>query len=256
MTSIITKLAQETDKGQLRDGQPQICSHPLVLVGTVHRDPRGYARLFRVLEKERPGLITVEMSSYSRTFRVRQSSMIRDTLRANLRKIQKEDRQPLSGILSHSLILGIFFLLKEPFEWRAAKSYASQYGVLLQEIDLSSFAQDHLAYLSELVALKNLRTLLHLNSLAYGDLVQAQYSRADFLFHHPPLIRLTPPAFQEREVFMAGKIRELIQGTTNKGKILHVAGWEHLIDSPEENSLVGLLKDLQPRRVLLSTLGN
>ena len=228
---------------------------PLVLVGAVHRDPKGYARLFRLLERERPALITVEISSYSRTFRAQQSSMIRNTLRANLRRIQKEDRRPLSAILSHSLILGIFFLLKEPFEWRAAKSYASRHGVLLQDIDLSPFAQDHLAHLSELIALKNLRTLLHLNSLAYADLVQSQYSRADFLFHHPPFIRLIPSALQEREVYMAGKIRELIRGI-NRGKILHVAGWEHLIDSPGGNSLFGLLKDLQPQRVLLSTLGN
>lgn len=175
----------------------------LILVGTVHRDPKGYARLFRLLERESPALVTVEISPYSRTFRVQQSSLIRNTLRENLRRIQKEEGRPLSTILAHSLILGVFFLLKEPFEWRAAKSYAAQYGVLLQDIDLSPFAQDNLAHLSELIALKNLRTLLHLNSPSFADLVQSQYSRAGFLFHHPPSTRLTPKAFQEREVYMA-----------------------------------------------------
>lgn len=227
----------------------------LILVGTVHRDPKGYARLFRLLERESPALVTVEISPYSRTFRVQQSSLIRNTLRENLRRIQKEEGRPLSTILAHSLILGVFFLLKEPFEWRAAKSYAAQYGVLLQDIDLSPFAQDNLAHLSELIALKNLRTLLHLNSPAFADLVQSQYSRAGFLFHHPPSTRLTPKAFQEREVYMAEKIRKLAQGI-NGGKILHVGGWEHLIDSPGGNSLFGLLKDMQPQRVLLSALEN
>ena len=227
----------------------------LILVGTVHRDPKGYARLFRLLERESPALVTVEISLYSRTFRVQQSSLIRNTLRENLRRIQKEEGRPLSTILAHSLILGVFFLLKEPFEWRAAKSYAAQYGVLLQDIDLSPFAQDNLAHLSELIALKNLRTLLHLNSPSFADLVQSQYSQAGFLFHHPPSIRLTPKAFQEREVYMAEKIRKLAQGI-NGGKILHVGGWEHLIDSPGGNSLFGLLKDMQPQRVLLSTLEN
>jgi len=227
----------------------------LILVGTVHRDPKGYARLFRLLERESPALVTVEISPYSRTFRVQQSSLIRNTLRENLRRIQKEEGRPLSTILAHSLIMGVFFLLKEPFEWRAAKSYAAQYGVLLQDIDLSPFAQDNLAHLSELIALKNLRTLLHLNSPAFADLVQSQYSRAGFLFHHPPSTRLTPKAFQEREVYMAEKIRKLAQGI-NGGKILHVGGWEHLIDSPGGNSLFGLLKDMQPQRVLLSALEN
>jgi hypothetical protein len=227
----------------------------LILVGTVHRDPKGYARLFRLLERESPALVTVEISPYSRTFRVQQSSLIRNTLRENLRRIQKEEGRPLSTILAHSLIMGVFFLLKEPFEWRAAKSYAAQYGVLLQDIDLSPFAQDNLAHLSELIALKNLRTLLHLNSPSFADLVQSQYSRAGFLFHHPPSIRLTPKAFQEREVYMAEKIRKLAQGI-NGGKILHVGGWEHLIDSPGGDSLFGLLKDMQPQRVLLSALEN
>lgn len=198
-------------------GNPRFLGPPLVLVGTVHRDPKGYARLFRLLERERPALITVEISPYSRTLRVQQSALLRNTLRENLRRIQKEDGRPLSAILSHSLIMGIFFLLKEPFEWRAAKIYASRNGILLQDIDLSAFAHDHLANLSELIALKNLQALLHLDSLSYTDLVQSQYSRASFLFHHPPSIRLTPTAFQEREMYMAGKIREFTQGI-NGGK--------------------------------------
>ena len=236
-------------------GNSRFLGLPLVLVGTVHRDPKGYARLFRLLERERPAFITVEISPYSRTLRVQQSALLRNILRKNLRRIQKEGGQPLTAILSHSLIMGIFFLLKEPFEWQAAKKFASRNGILLQDIDLSAFAQDHLANLSELITLKNLHALLGLRSLSYLELVQTQYSRASFLFHYPPSIRITPPAFQEREVYMAGKIRELSQESKGR-KILHIGGWEHLIDFPEGNSLFGLLKDLQPQRVLLSALEN
>jgi len=254
MASTMTKLSQERDKGQLSGGQPRF-SHPhLVLVGTVHRDPRGYTRLFRLLERERPAMVTVEISPFSRALRVQQSAMLLRTLRRNLRQIQKEDGRPLTTIFSHSLIMGIFFLLKEPFEWRAARIYASQNGIPLHDIDLSAFAQDHLANLPELIALKNLQTLLGLSSLPYPDLVRSQYSRAGFLLRHPPSIRIRPPGFQEREVYMAGKIREFAHGI-KEGKILHVGGWEHLIDFEEENSVFGLLKDLKPQRILLSTLG-
>ncbi len=254
IASTMTKLSQERDKGQLSDGRSQFAHPRLVLVGTVHRDPRGYTRLFRLLERECPAMVTVEISPYSRALRVQQSVMLLRTLRRNLRQIQKEDRRPLTAILSHSLIMGIFFLLKEPFEWRAAKIYASQNGIPLQDIDLSAFAQDHLANLPELIALENLQILLRQSSLSYPDLVRSQYSRAAFLLRHPPSIRITPPAFQEREAYMACRIREFAQGIKG-GKILHVSGWEHLIDYPGGNSLFGLLKDLQPQRILLSASG-
>ncbi len=235
-------------------GNRRVPRSPLVLVGTVHRDPLGYARLLHLLEWEHPAFITVEISPYSRTLRLQQSALLRSNLRRNLRRIQEEDGQSLTAILSHSLIRGIFFLLKEPFEWRAAKMYATRNGIHLQDVDLSTFAHDHLTNLPELIAIKNLQALLRLSSVPYADLVRSQYSRANFLFHYPPSVRITPPAFQEREVFMAGKIRELAQGG-KEGKILHVGGWEHLIDFPEGNSLFGLLRDLQPQRILLSAGG-
>ncbi len=254
IASTMTKLSQERAKGQLSGRQRRFSSPPVVLVGTVHRDPGGYSRLFRLLQKERPALITVEISPYSRTLRVEQSAMLLSTLRSNLRQVQKKDGRPLTAILSHSLIMGIFFLLKEPFEWRAAKNYAGRNGILLKDIDLSSFAEEHLASLPELIALKNLQTLLGFASPPYADLVRSQYCRANFLLRHPPSIRIHPSGFGEREVYMASRIREFAQGT-KRGKILHVGGWEHLIDFQEEKSVFGLLKDLKPRRILLSALG-
>jgi hypothetical protein len=227
----------------------------LVMVGTVHRDPKGYARLSCLLEKERPDVMTVEISPYSRAFRLRQSSLLRNTLRENLLRIQKEEGKPLRTILAHSMIIGIFFLLQEPFEWRAAKLYANRHRVLLKDIDLSPFSHDHLAHLAELIALQNLRTLLHLDSPPLSELVQFQCCRAASFWHHPPSIRFTSQGLQEREIYMAEKIRKLVQGIRG-GKILHVGGWEHLIDSPKGNSLLGLLKDLRPQRVLLSAPEN
>jgi len=227
----------------------------LVMVGTVHRDPGGYARLSRILERERPDLITVEVSPYSRLFRAEESSALRNTLRENLRKIQKEEGRPLSDFLSRGAIMGIFFLLKEPFEWRAAKSYAHRYGIVIHDIDLSIFSKVNLAHLSELIAVENLRTLLRLHIPSFSEQVKTQYSRAEFLFHHPPSFWPAPKELKEREAYMAEKIRKFAQGG-NGEKILHVGGWEHLIDDPDGNSLFALLQDLQPKRVLLNTFKN
>jgi hypothetical protein len=67
----------------------------VVLVGTVHRDPKGYAKLFHLLEQERPSVITVEISPYSRAFRAQQAATLRARLRENLQKIGKERGQSL-----------------------------------------------------------------------------------------------------------------------------------------------------------------
>ena len=161
----------------------------LTMVGTVHRDPKGFSKLSRLLENERPDLISVEISPYARALRARRSAGFRATLRENLRRISKEEIRPFREIMAHGAILGIYFLLKEPYE------------------------------------------------------------------SHPPFFWPVPTEVKEREASMAGKIRELFQ-VAKGGKLLHIGGWEHLIELPSGKSLFGLLKDLRPRRVLWSSNGN
>ena len=56
----------------------------LVMVGTVHRDPKGFGKLLRILEREAPDFITVEISPYALEFREKQASHFRAILRENL----------------------------------------------------------------------------------------------------------------------------------------------------------------------------
>ena len=75
----------------------------LTMVGTVHRDPKGFSKLSRLLENERPDLISVEISPYARALRARRSAGFRATLRENLRRISKEEiRLPPSLLLAIS----------------------------------------------------------------------------------------------------------------------------------------------------------
>jgi len=227
----------------------------LVMVGTVHRDPKGYARLWHFLEKVRPDLITVEISPYSRAFRARHCAAFRNSLRENLERIREEDGRPLGEIISQSAILGIFYLLREPYEWRAAKSYARRERIPLMDIDLPSFSQEKLSYLPELITLENLRALLRIPFPDLSKEVETLYLRARFLFNHPPCFWPTTSEVEEREAHMAQKIRRLVQQAGGK-KILHIGGWEHLVEFPQGISLFGLLKDFRPRRVLLSSIAN
>jgi hypothetical protein len=59
-----------------------------------------------------------------------------------------------------------------------------------------------------------------------------------------------PEETREREANMAGEIRRLME-ENRKGKILHVGGWEHLVEALHGNSLLARLEDLKPRRLLL-----
>ena len=227
----------------------------LIMVGTVHRDPKGYPRLLRLLEREQPALVTVELSPYGRIFRAQQSAAWRNTLRENLRRIEKEEGRPLRMILSQSAILGIFFLLREPYEWRAAKAYADRHGIILRNIDLSCYSADKFSHLSELISLENLRTLLRIPFLDLSKQVESEYSRARLLFFDPPFTWSPIQEVKEREAYMAEKIRSLVRREKGE-KILHIGGWEHLIDFSPGKSLFGLLQDLRPQRVLLSSMAN
>ncbi len=60
----------------------------LLMVGTVHRDPRGKAKLLRLLQREKPAAISVEISLYARLFRAQKATIFRAVLRENLKKIR------------------------------------------------------------------------------------------------------------------------------------------------------------------------
>ena len=227
----------------------------LVLVGTVHRDPKGYAKLLRLLEQERPSLITVEISPYSRAFLAQHSAALRARLRENLGIIGKEGGRLLREIISQSAVLEIFLALREPYEWRAAKNYADRHGIALMDIDLSCYSEDKLSHLIELISLENLRALLHLHSVDLLRQVDAQYARAKFLFAHPPSSWPVMEEATRREAYMADKIRGFAR-QRNKEKALHIGGWEHLIELPEGKSLFGLVRDLQPKRIILDSMAN
>jgi hypothetical protein len=158
-------------------------------------------------------------------------------------------------MISQSAVLEIFLILTEPYEWRAAKVYADRHGIALMDIDLSGYAEEKLSHLTELVSLENVRALIHLPSFDLSRQVESQYTRAQFLFTHPPSTWPTSEEVMGREAYMAEKIRGLVR-QKNQGKALHIGGWEHIIELPEGKSLFGLVKDLQPIRIILDSMAN
>jgi len=223
-------------------------SSSLILAGTVHRDPKGFQKLLRLLEKEAPGLITVEISPYALEFRAKRSSHLRAVLRENLKKILRENGGSYQSFISHGAIQGIFLLLTIPYEWRAAELYARSRTIKARPIDLSSYSEEKLAHVAELLEPENLRTLMQSTALPIADQVISQYKQARALWNHAPEAWPGSMEKEERERHMAGEIRALLK---EGEKVLHVGGWEHLMDLPNERSLFAELRDLNPRRILL-----
>ncbi|MBP1713573.1 MAG: hypothetical protein H6Q42_1776 [Deltaproteobacteria bacterium] len=227
-------------------------SSSLVMVGTVHRDPKGFGKLLRVLEKETPDFITVEISPYALEFRAKQASRLRATLRENLRKIQREEGGLYRCFLSHGEIQGIFLLLKVPFEWRAAEGYAKSRQIGLKAIDLSLYSEEKLAQVSELIHVDNLRALLDSQQPPVDDQVAGQYKIARALWRRPMAAGSISEEIQEREGHMAKEICRLMEEEGRKRKILHIGGWEHLVQASTGESLFERLEGFRPRRLLLA----
>ncbi len=223
----------------------------VLLVGVVHRDPRGKIKLSQLLGEEKPAFISVEISRYSRVFRARNAGTLRATLRKNLARIHEEDGLGWQDILSHGEIQGIFSFLREPYEWRAAEDYARKAGAIIKDIDLSWSSEEKLSHIPELVSLENLRSLLRLSSPKLQHHAQQQYRRAGFLFAHPPSVWPKGREEEDREIFLANELRRIIQGAGER-QVVHIGGWEHLLEFPDGISFYGLLKDFHPARILLT----
>ncbi len=210
--------------------------------------------LSRLLEKEQPGIITVEVSLYARNFRRRESSPRRSVLRENLKRIAREDGRSLRETILHPAIKGIFFLLRDPFEWRAAAAYAAtRKEILLKAIDLSIYSREKLGHIGELIAVENLRVLLGTPVFDLRREAESVYRRARALFLHPPAAWTASEETRTREAHMARVIRSLVR-RANGRKVLHIGGWEHLVEAPGGESLWGRLKDLRPERKLLGDI--
>jgi hypothetical protein len=223
----------------------------LILVGTVHRDSKGFQRLLAILGREVPDFITVEISPYALRFREKHAPGLQAILRENLRRIQREEEESYRRCMSHGEIQGIFRLLRIPFEWRAAKAYAQQHQIACKAIDLSKYSKEKLNHVSELIHFDNLLALLQIPRFRIDRKIDWEYQRARDLWDHPPKGRsIFSEEIEEREAHMAGEIHRLME-EDKKRRVLHVGGWEHLLEMRPKKSLFTRLENFNPCRLLL-----
>ncbi|MCX5896204.1 MAG: hypothetical protein NTZ51_10295 [Proteobacteria bacterium] len=246
----------------------------LILVGTVHHDPRGYDKLFSLLTALRPDIISIELSPYGRGFRTRNSRKLVQRLLFLYHAARPHNHFPdsfLSGDKDNrrpvhltedelkmlpSLLLELLATIRFPFEYAAARDYAETCRVPLYCIDLSPVSRKRLRlFREEALTEANITMLLSLPDKGVQESVNLCYKRAraawdEFSRDRRAGKESTGAAADERDVHMSKRIINLLQKHPGK-RILHLGGWEHCAGGIGTINLYHMLREFSPLRVLL-----
>lgn len=218
----------------------------LILIGTVHGDPQGYARAMKLLQRWQPDLVTVEVSRFSLRYRRRQEPRWQRSLRQALKELP-------AAAADHLAIRRVMAQVAQPFEVRVARDYSRRGGTPWRPLDLGGPSRRHLPrYARELLSPENLRALLGTEDEPLEDYVAGEYRRAHMSCDRPlwrPLAA-NPESrrFWARERLLARRLRHCLAGS---GRVAHLGGWEHLVPWRDATGLWQDLADLKPLRFFL-----
>ncbi|MGO8762623.1 MAG: hypothetical protein ACLP2P_00955 [Desulfobaccales bacterium] len=221
-----------------------IAGHSLTLVGTVHGDPRGQPRAGKLLHHLRPDLVTVEISPFSLRYRQRHGGHWQHQLDTALADLPE-------GAALHLAIRRLAAQVALPFEVRAARDYARSFKTPWRPLDLGFLSRRHLPrYGPELLSPANVQALLNTPDGSLEDFIAGEFRRARLALAQAPRRPISCGADEtlRREHYLARRLRQLAR---RYRRVVHLGGWEHLVDWQDSPGLWGDLADLQPRRLLL-----
>jgi hypothetical protein len=221
-----------------------IASYSLILIGTVHGDPQGQARAGKLLYHLRPDLVTVEISPFSLSYRLKHGRGWQRQLAAALAELPP-------GAERHLAIQRLASQVVLPFEVRAVGDYSRRLNVPWRPLDLGFLSRRHLPrYATELLTPANLEALLATADGDLEDFVAGEFRRARQALEGAPRRRLWPgvPETVRRERCLARRLRRLV---ARHRRVVHLGGWEHLVTWEDSVGLWPDLADLKPRRLLL-----
>ena len=155
------------------------------------------------------------------------------------------------GAALHLAIQRLAAQVALPFEVRAARDYSRSVSVPWRPLDLGFLSRRHLPrYGPELLSPANVQALLNTPDGDLKDFVAGEFRRARQALARAPRRPISPgaPETLRREHFLARRLRGL---ASRHRRVVHLGGWEHLVDWQDSPGLWGDLADLKPRRVLL-----
>jgi hypothetical protein len=221
-----------------------IASYRLMLIGTVHGDPRGQARAGELLTRLRPNLVTVEISPFSLRYRRQHGDRWQRQLADALAELPE-------GAARHLAVQRLAAQVALPFEVKAAQDYRRSAGVPWRPLDLGFLSRRHLPrYEPELLSPANLKALLTTADGELTEFVAAEFRRARQALAQASRRPISPGISEtrRRERYLARKLRGL---STRYRRVVHLGGWEHLVAWQDPPGLWDDLADLKPGRLLL-----
>lgn len=221
-----------------------IANYNLILIGTVHGDPRGYERAWALLNHLRPDLVSVEISPFSLRYRLRHGPHWQRQLNQALAELPDDAAH-------HLAIQRLTAQVDLPFEVRAARNFSRNRQVPWRPLDLGFLSRRHLPrYGTELLSPANLKALLRTPDGELQEYVAAEFRRARLAVRRPPRRLFTPGDSEavRREGFLARRLRRL---ASRYGRVAHLGGWEHLVPWQDSPNLWRQVADLTPGRLFL-----
>jgi hypothetical protein len=228
----------------------------LLLIGTVHRDPDGAAKLRKLLAKKRPVAVAIEVSPYGLFYRRKNGRRLLRRLMKTVKSLA-EDLQVCWQRWGQ--IHAIRTQIQPPFEYRTALSYCRDTGATLSCIDSSTWSKRWIDnHWCHLLSRENLEVLLTERPQDEKREVSRDYKMAALLLRSrkEPFVAAFSQTWsadlhwQQRENDLARSL-EGFYATVEKGLLAYVGGWQHLLGPNAGGTLYERLEHLQPRRVLL-----
>lgn len=215
---------------KLPDMRRSCSNSDLILLGTVHSDPKGFSRTRAFLEAHSPDLILVEISPFALQFRKERSAKLRNTFIRRLQTVCQKLRIEPGIARKHVRIASILRQIAIPFEYRASAAYANRAGIDLVAVDSSGFSREWIGTWPEMISTENIEQLLELESSAPP--VSSLYARAARRiggdgFHAQTLPGGDSLSWQEREEYMASEITSALE-RFNPKRPVYIGGWWHL----------------------------
>jgi hypothetical protein len=229
----------------------------LILIGGVHRDPRGAVKLRKLLAEERPVALAVEVSPYGLFYRQRNSRQLRRRL---IRRVKRLARNLKVSWPDWGQINAIQIQLAIPFEYRMAQKYCRDTGAALACIDSSFWSKGWIhEHWQRLLSSENLEILLKCSPATLAEEVEREYKIAAHLLNEQEQSLASAftrawsadSLWQQREMELA-QVLEETYARVRKGRVAYVGGWQHLLRPSTGGTLYDRVKHLQPRRILLN----